>query len=155
MKYIQDQEKRFMTSLESNEERLNSAKNAAPNLPKFSGKSAPKIFTPIIAYTYAKITSKQKVQRTLGIAFITAFIIILSFVIPFTSLSVFITRRDFMPLIILTDLKSLSTRNTAKKGRDANTEIRMINKSKIFHLLISITKIQLLFVHHQTDCFGQ
>ena len=54
MKYIQDQEKRFMTSLESNEERLNSAKNAAPNLPKFSGKSAPKIFTPIIAYTYAK-----------------------------------------------------------------------------------------------------
>jgi hypothetical protein len=49
MKYIHDQEKRFMISLESNDERLNNAKNADPSEPKYSGKSVPKIFTPIIA----------------------------------------------------------------------------------------------------------
>ena len=85
---------------------MNSAKKAEPKVPKFSGKSAPKIFTPIIAYTYAKIIRRKKVQRTLGIALITAFTIILSFVIPFTNLRVFITRKDFIPLIIFTALKT-------------------------------------------------
>ena len=97
-----------MTSLESNDERLNRAKKAAPSVPKCSGKSVPKIFTPIIAYTYAKIIRTQKVHRTLGIAFITAFTIILNFVIPFTSLRVFIIRSDLMPLMILTDLTIFS-----------------------------------------------
>ena len=65
-----------------------------------------------------------------------AFTITRKFVIPFTSFKVFTTRKDLMPLIIFIDFTSLVKRKIEKNGKDPTVDKIMINKSKIFHLLI-------------------